>query len=77
MSKKKLTGHHCIGESFESLIQRIGYKHPEDNELFKKINHWVDIKIDECKLAPKYEIVIGSDNQRYFRRFFLCGSNKI
>lgn len=77
MSKKNLTGHHCIGESFESLIQRIGHKHPGDNELFAKINKWVDIRIDECRLAPKYEIVTGSDNQRYFRRFFLCGSNKI
>lgn len=77
MSKNDLIDHHCIGESFESLMQRIGYKHSGDNELFVKINKWVDVKVDECKLAPKYEIVTGSDNQRYFRRFFLCGSNKI
>lgn len=79
MNIKNVTGHHCIGESFESLIHRIEHKHKhlDNNELFIDINKWVDVRIDECKLAPKYEIVIGSDNQRYFRRFFLCGSNKI
>lgn len=77
LSQKDFIGHHCIGESFESLIQRIKHKHPGNNELFTEINKWVDVRIDECKLAPKYEIIKGSDNQRYFRRFFLCGSNKM
>lgn len=69
--------HHCIGESFESLEQRIRHKYPTDENLIKEINKWVDIRIDESRLAPKYEIVIGSDDQRYFRRMLLCGSNKI
>ena len=77
MSQKDLIGHHCIGESFESLKQRIEYKHPGENGLLTEINKWVDVRIDECRLAPKYEIVKGSDNQRYFRRFLLCGSNKM
>lgn len=79
MNMKNVTGHHCIGESFESLMHRIEhkYKNLSNNDLFTEINKWVDVRIDECKLAPKYEIVMGSDNQRYFRRFFLCGSNKI
>lgn len=79
MNMRNVTGHHCIGESFESLMHRIEHKHKhlDNNNLFTEINKWVDVRIDECKLAPKYEIVIGSDNQRYFRRFFLCGSNKI
>lgn len=77
MNQKNLIGHHCIGESFESLVQRIEHKHIGDKDLLTEINKWVDVRIDECKLAPKYEIVTGSDNQRYFRRFFLCGSNKM
>ncbi len=77
MSQENDMGHHCIGETFESLTQRIKHKHPGDNGLFTEINKWVDVRIDECRLAPKYEIVKGSDNQRYFRRFLLCGSNKM
>lgn len=77
MSQKNVMGHHCIGESFESLTQRITHMHRGDIELLTKINNWVDVRIDECRLAPKYVIVKGSDNQRYFRRLFLCGSNKM
>lgn len=75
--KYLIMSHHCIGESFESLEQRIRHKYPIDRNLKKEINKWVDVRIDECRLAPKYVIVMGSDNQRYYRRMFLCGSNKI
>ncbi len=73
--QKNILGHHCIGELVESLTHRIEHKHPKEPDLFLEINKWVDTRIDECRIAPKYEIVAGSDNKRYFRRFLLCGSN--
>ena len=76
-NKKNTFGHHCIGESFESLLDKIKFSHPGDNNILEEINKWIDTRIDECRVAPKYEIVLGSDRQRYYRRLFLCGSNKI
>lgn len=72
-------GHHVIGETYDSLrvhLNRFHYK-KELSEVEMEINRWIDQRIDESRISPKYEIVTGSDNRRYFRRFFLCGSNSI
>lgn len=76
-SNKNTSGHHSIGESFESIMQKIEQFHPDCNDLLEEVHRWIDVRIDEGRIAPKYEIVVGSDGRRYFRRFFLCGSNKI
>lgn len=77
LDHKNTSGHHCIGESFESLMLRIKQYHPEGKETRREIHKWVDVRIDECRIAPKYIAITGSDGNRYFRRFLLCGSNKI
>lgn len=76
-NRKNILGHHCIGESFESIKERIKLKHHDDKNLLQEIHKWIDVRIDESRVAPKYEIVVGSDKQKYFRRLFLCGTNKI
>lgn len=77
LSKKDNVAHHCFGESYESLLNRLKIHHHSDNALLEKINRWIDQRIDESRIAPKFEIVLGSDNMQHFRRFFLTGSNKI
>lgn len=72
-------GHHIIGETYDSLRVHLNRFHheKESSDVEMVINRWIDQRIDESRISPKYEIVIGSDNRRYFRRFFLCGSNSI
>lgn len=74
MSKASILSHHSFGESYESLdshLRRIHYN--VDNKVVR-IHSWIDLRIDESRIAPKYEMVTGSDGEVYFRRFFLCGS---
>lgn len=72
-----MIGHHTIGESFESLSQKLYKFFFEDDTMEMKVHEWIDRRIDECRVAPKYELVTGSDGKKYYRRFFLAGSNPI
>ena len=72
-----MIGHHTIGETFESLSQKLYKFFFEDDTREMKVHAWIDRRIDECRVAPKYELVTGSDGKKYFRRFFLAGSNPI
>lgn len=74
---RDIVGHHCFGETFESLKSHLSLYHYNDAQLEEKINRWIDARINECKISPKYEIVTGSDLKSYYRRFFLSGSNPI
>lgn len=78
-----LFGHHCFGESYDSLINHLkGYndeKSGDNNEVMDKLvqmHQWIDMRIDESRISPKYEFVDGSDRCLYARRFFLCGTNR-
>lgn len=77
ISKRDRFGHHCFGETYESILHRLNLYHYDDSNVLAKVNEWIDLRIDESRIAPKYEIVMGSDNTPYFRRFFLAGSNKL
>lgn len=79
VSDKSVMGHHIIGESYESLKIQLNRYHylEDDSEIDKEINMWIDQRIDECRISPKYEEVTGSDQKKYFRRFYLSGSNSI
>lgn len=68
-------GHSHFGETYESLVSFLNDYHYEDPDLLLRINRWIDMSIDECRVAPKYEFVRGSDGYWHSRRFFLCGSN--
>lgn len=68
-------GHHHFGETYESLTSYLRDYHYDDPNITIEIHSWIDRAIDENRVAPKYEIVTGSDKREYFRRFFLCGSN--
>lgn len=75
--------HHCFGESYDSLISLLnGYNDKENGDKDEKtdkltqIHQWIDMRIDESRISPKYAIVAGSDKCLYVRRFFLCGSNR-
>lgn len=76
-SRIKSYGHHTIGETYESLMRRLFTYFHDEPSCEKRIHEWVDRRIDECRIAPKYELVYGSDGKPYFRRFFLAGSNTI
>lgn len=77
IASRDIIGHHCFGETYESLKFHLSLYHYDDSDLDMKINRWIDQKINECRISPKYEIIIGSDSKAYYRRFFLTGSNKI
>lgn len=77
MEQKEQSGHHVIGETYDSLKVHLNMNHYDDPDLEEKIHRWIDRRIDECRISPKYEVVIGSDHREYSRRFFLCGSNSI
>lgn len=68
-------GHNHFGETYESLVSLLTDYHFENPDLLLCINRWIDMSIDESRVAPKYESVRGSDGNWHFRRFFLCGSN--
>ncbi len=74
---RNLIGHHLIGETYDSLRVHLNIFHYNDPLLEEKINKWIDKRIDESCISPKYEMIRGSDGREYFRRFFLCGSNSI
>lgn len=81
--------HHCFGESYDSLMNILERYNNEENEKkdnkenkdkktdkIAKIHQWIDMRIDESRISPKYALVTGSDKYLYVRRFFLCGSNR-
>ncbi|MDE5888375.1 MAG: hypothetical protein K2H46_12430 [Muribaculaceae bacterium] len=69
--------HNAIGETFESLSFHLKTKFHKDPYMMNKIHKWIDSRIDECRIAPKYTKVIGGDGDRYYRRFFFTGTNPI
>lgn len=72
-----LLGHHNFGETYDSIASHVRRVHHSDSEMALKIHSWIDRRIDESRIAPKYELVTGSDGNVYYRRFFLCGSNSM
>lgn len=69
------TSHNCVGESYESLMAHLLNFYYDDPEREVKVHRWMDQRIDESRITPKYEPVVGSDNKVYYRRFFFTGTN--
>lgn len=69
-------GHHVFGETFESMEMHVKRFHYNDSDILIRLHAWIDRRIDESRIAPKFLLVKGSDGENHFRRFFLSGSNK-
>lgn len=68
--------HHCFGESYDSLVSLLSGYNDDETDKLMLIHQWIDMRIDESSISPKFALVSGSDKWLYVRRFFLCGSNQ-
>lgn len=69
--------HNAIGETFDSIPIHLKAKVKNDPNLMSKIHQWIDKRIDESRIAPKYARVISGDGEWHYRRFFFSGTNEI
>lgn len=62
------------GETYTSLLKACG---PYYEDLYVKVNRWIDDQIDNGAVIPKYELFISSDGPMLWRRFFHAGLNAV
>ena len=67
--------HRAVGETFESLSFILDSTEAKERDI--RINRWIDRRIDESRITPKYYRVMGSDDKYYYRRYFFSGTNPI